>query len=353
MVDVIKNIDEFEVEYNKQLGKDVPLKANADASKDNIVLFADAIGDSNPLWSNEDYAKKSRYGSIIAPPMFFYKINHGTLPAEKANITLPIENIAGMYSGAEFEFYKPVFAGDSFTIKAKAYSIVRKDTKTRGPILFTQSEVFYFNQRGDKVAMNRSLIAKVPISPDGPKAGVKQHDPAKPGVVAKSPDVLAFERKRRGNKPRYWEEVKEGQEMEPVERGVLTATEITRFTLFVANMPPRILQKREGLEIGFQREAYSRSHHGTVDAEDFGPQRTSWLSEIVTDWMGDDATLKKFSCQIRGSNMLGDINVTKGKVVKKYIENEEHLVDVEMWVQNQGDVITAPGKATILLPTKK
>jgi hypothetical protein len=172
-------------------------------------------------------------------------------------------------------------------------------------------------------------------------------------VVAKSPDILAFERKRRGAEPRYWEDVKEGQEMEPNERGVLTATEITRFTLFVANMPPRILSRREGLEVGFQREAFSRAQHGTVDAEDFGPQRTAWLNQMITNWMGDDATMKKFSCQIRGSNMLGDINVVKGKVVKKYVaENGDHLVDVEVWVQNQGDVITAPGAATVLLPTK-
>ena len=38
------------------------------ASKDAKRKFADGIGDPNPLWRNEDYAKKTRYKSMVAPP---------------------------------------------------------------------------------------------------------------------------------------------------------------------------------------------------------------------------------------------------------------------------------------------
>ena len=36
-----------------------------------IKKFADAVGDSNPLYWDYEYAKKSRYGATIAPPGFF------------------------------------------------------------------------------------------------------------------------------------------------------------------------------------------------------------------------------------------------------------------------------------------
>ena len=36
-----------------------------------IKRFADAIGDFNPLYWDEEYAKSSRYGSIISPPGYF------------------------------------------------------------------------------------------------------------------------------------------------------------------------------------------------------------------------------------------------------------------------------------------
>ena len=33
-----------------------------------IQRFVQAIDDPNPLWQDEEYAKKSQYGGIIAPP---------------------------------------------------------------------------------------------------------------------------------------------------------------------------------------------------------------------------------------------------------------------------------------------
>ena len=89
-----------------------------------------------------------------------------------------------------------------------------------------------------------------------------------------------------------------------------------------------------------------------TDPEDFGPERVGWLGQLVSDWMGDDGTLKKFSCQIRGPDMMGDINTIKGKVAKKYIENGEHLVDCEIFCENQGGNVTAPGRATVALPSR-
>ncbi len=38
--------------------------------KEPVRRFADAVGDLNPLYWDEDYARKSKYGAIIAPPGF-------------------------------------------------------------------------------------------------------------------------------------------------------------------------------------------------------------------------------------------------------------------------------------------
>jgi len=35
-----------------------------------IMIFARAIGDANPIYSDEDYAKQTEPGGIIAPPTF-------------------------------------------------------------------------------------------------------------------------------------------------------------------------------------------------------------------------------------------------------------------------------------------
>jgi hypothetical protein len=40
----------------------------------------------------------------------------------------------------------------------------------------------------------------------------------------------------------------------------------------------------------------------------------------------------------------------RGKVVRKYREDGENLVDLEVWVENGSGEITTPGEATVALP---
>ena len=41
-----------------------------EVEKGMIRRFVQAIDDPNPLWQDEEYANKSKYGGIIAPPTF-------------------------------------------------------------------------------------------------------------------------------------------------------------------------------------------------------------------------------------------------------------------------------------------
>ena len=48
----------------------------------------------------------------------------------------------------------------------------------------------------------------------------------------------------------------------------------------------------------------------------------------------------------------GETWLCKGKIKKKYTENDEHLVDLEIWVENGKGEPTTPGRATVMLPSK-
>lgn len=85
---------------------------------------------------------------------------------------------------------------------------------------------------------------------------------------------------------------------------------------------------------------------------DFGPQRVCWLSQIVTDWMGDDGTLRKLNASIRHPNVVGDTNTVYGDVTKKYVENGNHLVEVQVQNRNQSGLATAFGTATVELASR-
>lgn len=346
-------LDEFEREFKKGIGKEIdltPQRFIVEATRDNIRNFADAVGDSNPLWIDEEYARKSRFGMITAPPTFLYNVNHGSLPAIAAPGTQPTRDLALLYAGAELEFFLPIRLGDTFTVTGKAIDITRKQSKSLGPMLFTTGEASYFNQNQELIGIIRTTTCRF-HPPE--KQAVKIDREPKPGIETKSPDLLAFDRERRGSQPRYWEDIEVNMEMTPpLEKGLLTMMEIIRFGLFVSPMMRRIEARRPYIEIGFQREEMQK-RAGLEDASDYGPQRVCWLGQFMTDWIGDDGTLKKLSCQVRHPSIMGDVNVVKGKVKNKRIENGEHLVDCEIWVENQSGLATAPGQATVALPSRE
>lgn len=356
MPDRITTLDEFEREYRKGIGAEIDLNGSnflTEATRDNIMNFADAIGDNNPLWTDPEYSAKSRFGKLTAPPTFLYNVNHASLPSASGTISVPILNQTHLYAGAEFEFFRPVYAGDRISVKGRPVDIARKPSKSVGEILFVTGEACYTNQDNELVGILRTITSRY-VLPDRQAIGEERQaavSSASKPVNVKSPDILAFDRVRRGSAPRYWEDVEIGMEMEPLEKGLLTMTEISRFGIMVPPAPRRIQVRREMMELGFEREA-SQKRAGLENASDYGPQRICWVGQFLTDWMGDDGTLKKYSVQIRHPNIIGDSNIIKGKVTGKHIVDGEHLVECGMQVENQSGLVTAPGKALISLPSR-
>src|SRR4030043_1770495 len=50
---------------------------NEEATRMAILKFAGGIGDTNPLWTDPEYAEKTRYKSIVAPPSWVFRVFSG------------------------------------------------------------------------------------------------------------------------------------------------------------------------------------------------------------------------------------------------------------------------------------
>lgn len=167
-----------------------------------------------------------------------------------------------------------------------------------------------------------------------------------------------WERERRGAETRYWEDVNEGDEIPTLKKGTYTVTELFLFThgaLGTTRSTRAALEKEGSMDLGgggrFDPE-HARKRRNMPGQFDFGPQRVCWLGQIVTDWMGDDGTLKKLSGSVRHPNVVGDTNTVYGKVTNKSIRDGEHLIDLEVWNENQSGLTTTWGEATVALPSK-
>jgi len=83
-----------------------------------------------------------------------------------------------------------------------------------------------------------------------------------------------------------------------------------------------------------------------------GALKSAWLGQLLGDWVGEDGVVKKYGCSYRGMDVPGDTLACKGKVTKKYVEGDEHLVECEIWLENSKGEKTTPGTAVVVLPSK-
>ena len=129
-----------------------------------IARYADAVGDPNPLYLDEEYAKNSKYGSIIAPPGFFGWPVRQPRSSEEPEVIMGARrgpNFAEiglprvLDGGMEYDFIKPVKAGDTLTAESQIKDI-RERTGSTGRMAFLIRETTFTNQDGEVVVKTRS-----------------------------------------------------------------------------------------------------------------------------------------------------------------------------------------------------
>jgi len=122
--------------------------------KEAIRRWAESLGDPNPLYRDEEYAKKLGYRGLVAPPAFIaqysFPVKHGR---PRAAFKMPFaRNLNG---GNEYEFLKPICSGDVITSTTKIANMKERDGKM-GKMLFVIIENTYKNQDGEIVAKARN-----------------------------------------------------------------------------------------------------------------------------------------------------------------------------------------------------
>lgn len=355
----ITTLDAFEAAYREGVGRVLPRRGGKEASLDNIRRFGDGVGDYNPLWRDDVYAARSGFAGVTAPPIFVYGASLGVSAAIYGAISparLSSANFPMNYAGGEIEFLRTIWLGDTISAEEEVGPILRKSSSRIGDFCICTGLVRYWNQRRELVATKKTLMARYQNL--GGDRTIEYDRSQKRQVQGDSPDALVWERKRRGAEVRYWDDVREGEEIPSLAKGEYTVTELFLFTHGVVGTgrSPRAALDAEGSrDLGgggrFDAE-HARKRRNMPGQFDWGPQRVCWLSQIVTDWMGDAGILKKMVSQVRHPNIVGDVNTLYGNVARKYQQDDLHLVDVDVRVENQAGLPTAMSRVALALPVR-
>jgi len=124
-----------------------------------IQRYAQAIGDPNPLFNDPDFARKTKYGRLLAPPGFTgWPVKAARLSERLlASLTKAGAPSRLLDGGIEFEFIEPIGAGDILTATTKIGSITERETRL-GKTMFTTLETAFVNQKGNLALKSRSTF---------------------------------------------------------------------------------------------------------------------------------------------------------------------------------------------------
>ncbi|MCP4750922.1 MAG: MaoC family dehydratase [Proteobacteria bacterium] len=145
-----------------------------------IMMFARAIGDDNQIYYDDEYAKTTEPGAVIAPPTFVQasaqfdpdyflrpKIGqewHGSAKGP-TGITQKSEGGSGSGGGSlhaeqHYEYHRQVKAGDILTATTKAGETWEKQGRRGGKLTFREAVTEYRDPSGELVVTARSIGVK-------------------------------------------------------------------------------------------------------------------------------------------------------------------------------------------------
>ena len=148
----------------------------------------------------------------------------------------------------------------------------------------------------------------------------------------------------------YWEDVKVGSEIPPLPK-VATRRMLVKWAGAIGDFNP--LHYDDGFA----------ASQGVGKSIVHGQLKRAWLVQLITDWIGEEGVLRKFSCQFRKTDYPrgmktiiepedGETWWCKGRVIGKYIADDEHRIECEVWVENDKNEKTTLGSAVVVLPHK-
>ncbi len=351
---------------------------NWEVTWDGCRQYAYGYGDDNPLWCDPDYAESTRWGGLIAPPTFLYttgELDSRPTPEQKALLKGdPLAGLGVYQSAMTFEWWRPMRRGDRIRKRAALVGVKINDKSSFSGRTVGEHTTFFFRNQNDEInCVQRGVWTRAERHASAERK--KKYELPEPYSAEQLAEIdTAYEAEViRGGEPQYWEDVTVGETLPTIVRGPLRVSDLIAFHIGwgMQLTPPggfrmsyKVRKKAPGLytpnplnipdtvqRLHWEKEWANQL--GIPLSYDYAGLREAFLTNIVTNWMGDEGWLWKLSCQHRKFVYIGDTYWIKGKVIDKQQTDAGNEVHLEIWVENQWGTTVSPGNAVVLLPTRK
>jgi hypothetical protein len=267
------------------------------------------------------------------------------------------------------------------------------ETKFAGPTCFQRGDTLYINQRGERVALQRSTSIRYPVR----QAKEKQmfSEPEEPQWTDEQLADLDEQKQRfidqiqqLRHDPRRWESVVVGDELAPNVLGPHSlasfATEWRAYPMTVWGATAKGPTTVRAEALGYTKEMagyegdrkMERTNPELTDGAYYGPSRGhlqprwaqhvgmprgygygasmgAWIIDFVAGWAGEWGLVTHSSAQYRNPAFTGDATFFSGQVIDKAVHRRRsHRVTVAVELRNQDDAVMAKAKVEVELPSE-
>jgi acyl dehydratase len=130
-------------------------------TEEQIIAYARAYGETDPLYTDAEAAKKGPFGGLVGPPTYVFRLRGRNFMPKK----LPEElGRRGFDAGKDLEVGVPVRPGDVLTSATSVHDLYEK-TGRSGTMVFLVLRTLVTNQRQETVAIvDQRMMFRPPAS---------------------------------------------------------------------------------------------------------------------------------------------------------------------------------------------
>jgi hypothetical protein len=379
-------------DIDRYLGKPIqPARLKEPLANNDIRRWVQAMHYPNRLHYEDEFAAEGRFGRIVAPQSFPVATDDGHGSAPSCIGRIPQSHM--IFGGDEWWFYGPrIVAGDLIHNERIPLDYAVKQTKFAGPTCFQRGDNHYYNEKGDKIATQRSTSIRYRADRAREMGSLTaSEDPAWTDAQLADLEGQKFEYIKSlhdlGHGKRYWDGVKIGDKLPTRVFGPHSIASLTTewrsylFTIwcgvhrrtdldmealgFTAEMAGKeqdpVMEKEnpeltDGAYIGPSRgHLFPRwaRYIGMPRAYGYGASMGSWILDYLAGWAGEWGMVVHSNCAYRGPAFTGDITISNATVTGKLLDDQGRpIVQVDFKMTNQLGTTMATAAAEIELPKR-
>ncbi|HIE18030.1 MAG TPA: hypothetical protein EYP71_07555 [Dehalococcoidia bacterium] len=113
-----EQVEEYEFWDEIEIGKETVVPLRFEVKAEDMIAYAEGVPDANPVFYDEEYARKCGYDGLVAHPMFTTQVLFFLLRKGHGSW---IRTPGSRNPGQILEWYDPIRVGDVLTLKTRSY----------------------------------------------------------------------------------------------------------------------------------------------------------------------------------------------------------------------------------------